>query len=457
MPRTDLKFPAQTLPHSLEAEKTVLGALLLDPDAIHSISQSLAANDFYDPVYKTIFQACTTLHAQSKPIDFVTVSETLANEKSINDIGGSAFLADLANSVPTSSHATHYAEIVHQLAKRRAVITAGKRIYQSGFDANMPIDDVTDLASQAILNLTPSTDHVPEIAVAIHSRRYEAVAELQANPQAAKEKNVYTGFEHLDFMLGGLTPSTLTVLAARPAMGKSSLALNIALNAAEKGSKKTLLFTTEMTKESTLDRVASSRIGIPFRDIQTGNIDDDQLKQYGDVYNSLQQVPLYIDDDPDCSITNFRNKAKHHQIKHGLDFIIVDYIQEMSVPRSELRDDSLYRKVSFISAGIKQLARELSIPIIALSQLSRAVEQRPDKRPVLSDLRESGSIEQDATNVLMLYREDYYVDAENNSEVTPGLTNVFIRKQRNGPTGVVDLMFNKERLQFASFHKSSLE
>ena len=431
----------------MEAEKTVLGAILLDPERIYSIAQLLSAEDFYDPVYRGIYSACLSLTEQGTSIDFVTVNDALTDDKKIQDIGGAAFIADLASSVPTSSHAEHHAKIVRGHARKRAVIDAGKSITRLGSDNELDAQSAVEQATQAVLNLAPMTASATEIAAAIHQRRYNAVSELQANPKEARERYVHTGFSTLDHLLGGLTAGTLTILAARPAMGKSALALNIARNVADAG-KSTLLFSAEMTKEEILDRIAASELQVSHDDIQRGNLTDEQVKQHGMIYDSIKDTPLFIDDDYDCSITNLRHKALQQQLRDGLDFLVIDYLQLLSVPRSELKDDSGYAKVTYLSRALKQLSRQLAIPILALCQLSRQPENRPDPRPVLSDMRDSGSLEQDADKVLMMFREDYYRDADVEEDVVAGLTNVFVRKHRNGRIGTADLMFDSQRLQF---------
>ena len=433
-----------TPPHSLEAEKTVLGALLLDPEAIIKISDFLKPEDFYDPTYRTIYSAIFQLYNNHEAIDFITVSNRLADNKAIQQIGGSAFLADLASSVPTSSHIYQYGQIVKAKALHRSIIDAGRRIVGLGYETDTPVPELLDAVERTIFQITnvfmkDKFVHIKDIL----DSRYEKFAELHASDDSAGVKGVPTGFNGLDFKLSGLQPSDLIILAARPSMGKTSLAMNIAVNAAVKHRKTVGVFSLEMSKEQLVDRLFASMLGVDSWKLQRGKLDDSDFQNMGPIMDDLAKANIFVDDSSASSLTEFRTKARRLQMEHGLDLLVIDYLQLMSTGNNNYAGNRV-QEISEISRSIKQIARELRIPILALSQLSRAVEARPDKSPQLSDLRESGSIEQDADVVMMMYREEYY----NEDTDRQGITDIFIRKHRNGPTGRVELLFKKEQMRF---------
>ena len=433
-----------TPPHSTEAEKTVLGALLLDPEAIIKISDFLKPEDFYDPTYRTIFGAIFQLYNNHEPIDFITVSNKLADNKAIQQIGGSAFLADLASSVPTSSHIYQYGQIVKAKSLHRSIIDAGRRIVGLGYEVDMPVPELLDSVERTVFQITnvflkDKFVHIKNIL----DERYEKFAELHASDDSGGVKGVPTGFQSLDFKLSGLQPSDLVILAARPSMGKTALALNIAVNAAVRHRKTVGIFSLEMSKEQLVDRLFASMLGVDSWKLQRGKLDDSDFQNMGPIMDDLAKANIFIDDSSASSMAEFRTKARRLQMEHGLDMIIIDYLQLMSTGNNSYAGNRV-QEISEISRTIKQIARELRIPILALSQLSRAVESRPDKIPQLSDLRESGSIEQDADVVMMIYRDDYY----NEDSDRQGITDIYIRKHRNGPVGRVELMFKKEQMRF---------
>jgi replicative DNA helicase len=430
-------------PHSPEAERTVLGALLLDPDAILKISDFLKPEDFYEPVHRRIFEAMFGLYSQHVPIDFVTVSTKLADDKAVQDAGGSAFLADIASSVPTSSHVYQYAQIVKSKAVHRNIIQAGQHISGLGYETDRPIPELLDEVEKTVFQITNTFlkekfIHLRDVLDA----RYEKFAELHEAGEEAT-KGVSTGFAALDYKLSGLQPSDLIILAARPSIGKTSLAMNIAVNAAVKGKKTVGVFSLEMSKEQLVDRLFASMLGVDSWKLQRGKLDDSDFQNMGPVMDELSKANIFIDDSSASSMPEFRTKARRLQMEHGLDLLVIDYLQLMSTGNSSYAGNRV-QEISEISRTVKQVARELRVPIIALSQLSRAVESRPDKQPQLSDLRESGSIEQDADVVLMMYRDDYY----NEDTDRQGICDIFIRKHRNGPTGRVELLFKKEQMRF---------
>jgi replicative DNA helicase len=442
-------------PHSPEAERTVLGALLLDTDAILKVSDFLKATDFYDPVHRQIFDTMFGLYTNHVPIDFVTVSTKLADNKAVQDAGGSAYLADLASSVPTSSHVYQYAQIVKGKAVHRNIIDAGRLITGLGYEEGRAIPELLDEVEKTVFGITNAFlkekfVHLRDIL----DERYEKFAEIHAAGEEST-KGVPTGFAALDYKLSGMKPSDLIILAARPSMGKTSLAMNIAVNAAVKGHKTVGIFSLEMSKEQLVDRLFASMLGVDSWKLQRGKLDDTDFQNMGPVMDDLSKASIFIDDSSASSMAEFRTKARRLQMEHGLDLLIIDYLQLMSTGNNSYAGNRV-QEISEISRTIKQVARELHVPIIALSQLSRAVEGRPDKQPQLADLRESGSIEQDADVVLMLYRDEYY----NEDTDRQGICDVFIRKHRNGPTGRVELLFKKEQMRFYDIdkqHDDSLE
>lgn len=431
-------------PHSLEAERTVLGALLLDPDAIIKVSDMLRAEDFYDPTHKLIYQSVFELFQHHQVIDFVTVSNKLADTKHLQDVGGAAFLAEMAQSVPTSSHIYQYAQIVKTKAVHRNIILAGQRIAGLGYETNRGIPELLDEAEKSIFGITnmfmkDKFIHIRDVL----DDRYEKFAELHESKNDEAMKGVTTGFTTLDAKLSGFQPSDLVILTARPSMGKTALALNFAVNAAIKAKKTVGIFSLEMSKEQLVDRLFASLLGVDSWKLQRGKLDDSDFQNMGPIMDEMSKANIFIDDSSISSLAEFRTKSRRLQMEHGLDMLIIDYLQLMSTGNSSYAGNRV-QEISEISRSLKQVARELRVPIIALSQLSRAVEARPDKQPQLSDLRESGSIEQDADVVLMIYRDDYY----NEDSDRAGITDLFIRKHRNGPVGRVELMFKKEQMRF---------
>lgn len=427
----------------------MLGALLLDPEAIVKVSDLLVPEDFYDPTYRLVFHAIFDLYARHEPIDFVTVASKLADNKKIQDIGGSAFLAELAGSVPTSSHVYQYGQIVKTKAVHRRIIEAGQKITGLGYEVEKPVAELLDEVEKTIFNISNAFlkdkfIHIREILDA----RYEKFAEMHESQDDTAVKGVPMGFAAMDAKLSGLQPSDLVILAARPSMGKTAFALNVAMNAAVKSHKTVGIFSLEMSKEQLVDRLFASMLGVDSWKLQRGKLDDGDFQNMGPIMDELTRANIFIDDSVVSSIPELRAKTRRLQMEHGLDLIIIDYLQLMSTGNNSYAGNRV-QEISEISRALKQLGRELHVPILALSQLSRAVESRPGNIPQLSDLRDSGSIEQDADIVLMMYREDYY---EEDSD-RPGHTDFYIRKHRNGPTGRVELMFKKEQMRFYDIDK----
>ena len=450
MPTATKKSPLiETQPHSTEAEKTVLGALLLDPEAIIKVSDFLKPEDFYDPIYKQIFQAIIELYQAHESIDFVTVSTKLESNEKIQNIGGSAFLAELASSVPTSSHVYQYGQIVKTKAVHRKIISAGQKITGLGYEEEKGTAELLDEVEKTVFDITnmflkDKFIHIRDILDA----RYEKFAEMHESEDDDAVKGIPTGFKAMDAKLSGLQPSDLIIIAARPSMGKTSFMLNIAQNAAIKYGKSIGIFSLEMSKEQLVDRLFASMLGVDSWKLQRGKLDDSDFQNLGPIMDELNKANIYIDDSVASTIPELRAKARRLQMEFGLDILMIDYMQLMSTGNQSYAGNRV-QEISEISRSLKQLGRELRIPIVALSQLSRAVESRPGNIPQLSDLRESGSIEQDSDIVMMMYREDYY---EEDSD-RPGVTDIYIRKHRNGPTGRIEMMFKKEQMRFYDIDK----
>jgi len=441
----DIQIP----PHSTEVEQSVLGALLTDGEAIIKIADFLSAKDFYDPAHKEVYEAIMELYNSHRPIDLLTVTTELRDSEKINAAGGSAYLAELTTVVPTSANIIQYAQIVKKKATLRKMIKAGEAVKALGYDEDAMVEEQLEKAEKEIFQITQTFlkdrfVHIRDIL----SERYEKFAQMHEAKEEEKMKGISTGFQTLDFRLSGLQPSDLVIVAARPGMGKTSLLLNIAQNVSIKFGKTVGVFSLEMSKEQLVDRLFSSMMGVDSWKLQKGKLEDSDFQRMGPIMDELNKANIFIDDTVSSTIHELRAKARRLQMEHGLDLIIVDYLQLMSAGTNMYAGNRV-QEISEISRSLKSLGRELHVPILAASQLSRAVESRPGNIPQLSDLRESGSIEQDADVVLMLYREDMY---EEDSD-RPGICDVYIRKHRNGPTGRFELMFKKEQMRFFDVDK----
>ena len=437
-------------PHSLEAEKTVLGALLLDPQAINKIRGQLTADDFYDPVYRDVYQAIVDLYDTGDPIDFTTVATKLADHELLSKIGGSAFLANLAAAVPTASHVVTYAETVAEKSRLRSLIAAGQQITAIGYKVDAPFTEKLQQAELKLFELSKGSQNgKPLLLAEALDERYAEIAELQQSGDDSQLRRVKSGLSNIDYYTNGFAPGALYILAGRPSMGKTALALGIAQHAAGKDKKQTLFFSLEMSTAELSDRVAASQIGVSAWKIEKGDLTDRQVQQIGTSVENVKPWPLYIDDDHDTSLSNLRTKALEHKMEHGLDFIVIDYLQLVELPHGMRPKENFHQEISIISRGLKKLARELEVPILALSQLNRSVESTPQSIPQLSHLRESGKIEEDAHLVILLWREGYY----NEDCEQPDMTTAFIRKNRQGPIGTAELMFNKKLMTFSPLDK----
>ncbi|MBU0577935.1 replicative DNA helicase [Patescibacteria group bacterium] len=435
-------------PHNKEAEQSVLGSILIDKDAIIKIVDLINPDDFYYDTHKMIYEAMIDLYNRHDPIDLLTLANLLEERKQIDTIGGPAYLAELTSTVPTASHVFKYAQIVKNKATLRKMIKAGSVITGCGYSEEDNIESLLETAEKEVFGISQTFlkdrfIHIRDIL----NKRFEEFSALHTADEKDKVKGIPTGYKSLDNLLSGLQPADLVIIAARPSMGKTALALSIVQKVAIEASKKRTvgIFSLEMSREQLVDRMFCSILGVDSWKLQHGHLDEKDFQNMGSVMDILDKAPVYIDDSVGTSIAELRAKARRLQMEHGLDLIIVDYLQLMSTGQTAYIGNRV-QEISEISRALKSLGRELHIPVIAISQLSRAVELRNPKIPQLSDLRESGSIEQDADVVMMLYRKDYY--EENLTDEEKGITEVFVRKHRNGPVGTAELRFDKTQMKF---------
>ncbi len=432
MPNTvSLRIP----PHSSEAEESVIGALLIDKDAIIAVAEFLRPEDFYDERLKSVFECSLSLYEERVPIDVLTVAERLKKNKSLKDLGRASFLADLANKVPTAAHVEHYGRIVKDQATKRALMNAASKLVDFSLDDSLAANELLDKAESEIYAL--SQQHISKKFVAVKDALAESFDRLdELHKQGEGLRGVPTGFKDLDDTLAGMQKSNLLILAARPGVGKTSFALNIAQSLAVKYKRPVGYFSLEMSKEELVDRLLVAQADIDAWRLKTGKLDEEDFTKLSNAMGELAEAPIFIDDTPALTITEMRTKARRLQVESGLDLLVVDYLQLAHTSR---RYENRVQEVSEISQGLKNLARELKIPVLALSQLSRAVEVRGGKKPQLADLRESGSIEQDADVVMFIYRED--------DETVENVV-LDIAKHRNGPLRSISLFFKGDRIKF---------
>jgi replicative DNA helicase len=434
-------------PQNLEAEQSVLGCLLLDKDALIKIADILTPEDFYESKHKLIFEAILSLFEKSASIDILTVTNVLEEKKQLEKIGGSSYLATLVNIVPTASHVVNYAQIVRKKGTLRRLIQTASDITNIAFkDDGEDVESLLDQAEQKLFSV--SQKHLKEnfipIASVLHST-FERIDQLHRDKGALR--GLPTSFIDLDNLLGGLQKSDLVILAARPSMGKTSFALDIMRHVAVDRKTPVGIFSLEMSKDQLVDRLLSSQSDVNLWKIRTGHLNEEDFEKIGEAMGLLSEAPIFIDDTAGLNIMEVRTKARRLQSEHGVGLIIVDYLQLMEGRNTENR----VQEVSEISRALKILARELNVPVLALSQLSRGVENRPDKVPQLADLRESGSIEQDADVVMFIYREEMYKGKE---AKRPHIAEIHIKKHRNGATGQVDLYFDGEKTSFRNLDKT---
>jgi replicative DNA helicase len=429
-------------PQAVEAEQSVLGSILIDADAILRVGDFLKSGDFYRQQHADIYEAMLALHAQREPIDLVTLGDELKRRARLDEVGGPAYLTSLMNSVPTAVHAEHYGRIVERKSVLRNLIGAAGKIAAVGYEEANDAEVAIDRAESILFEISQRrTDGGFQTLATLLGQAYDRLEYLHEH--RGQLIGIPTGLSQLDALLGGLQPSDLIILAARPSVGKTSFQLNIAQHAAIQQGKKVAIFSLEMSQEQLALRLLSSESGINPRPLQTGFVDETDWSKIATVMNSMASASMWIDDSPALSVMELRTKARRLEAEqHGIDLVIVDYLQLMhsSTPN---KDNNRVQEVSEISRGLKQLARELKVPVLALSQLSRSVEQRGSAEPRLSDLRESGSIEQDADVVIFLYR-----DGEQNAESEVELVKAKVAKHRNGPIGEVPLQFRKSNTRF---------
>lgn len=426
-------------PQNVDAEKSLLGSLLLDKDAIIKVADLVRPEDFYEGRHSVIFDAMLALYEKMRPIDVVTVTDVLRDRKRLEAIGGASYLATLAGALPSSANVARYAEIVAAKATLRNLIAAGSDIATFGRTEDKEIDVLLDESEKRLFAVARKYLRGGFVSVRdVLDEAFERIDKL--HEQRGRTRGVPSGFKLIDNILSGFQKSDLIVVAARPSIGKTSLALNFALNAATEGYA-IGMFHLEMSKDQIVDRLISAQSGIDSWRLRTGNLREEDFAKLSDAMSKLADMQIYIDDSPSSNVLEMRTKARRLQVEKKLDLLVVDYLQLMEARKSS---DSRVQEISEISRGLKALARELNIPVIAVSQLSREVEKRPRKIPQLSDLRESGAIEQDADVVMFIYREDYY----NKDTDRQNVADIIIAKHRNGPVGTVELYFKPETMTF---------
>lgn len=443
----DKSVPAGKVPpQNVDAEMSLLGAVLIDEEVLADITEHVKAKDFYDKRHAIIYDAIMRLYEKNKPVDLLTLTDELKRKKEIDEIGGSAYLTELTNYVPTSAHAESYAEIVAQKAVRRRLIKASGEISELGYDEQTTTQELLQQAEAELFAVSDQSLKQDLTSLeSILTDSFDRLEELHRNKGALR--GVRTGYRDLDNMTAGLQRSDLIILAARPAMGKTTLVTNLAYNVATIAKQPVLMFSLEMSKEQLVDRMLADASGVDSWNIRTGNLSDDDFSKLSEAMGEMSEAPIYIDDTPGLSVLEMRTKARRAAHDQPLGLIIIDYLQLM---QGSGRDNgNRVQEVSEISRGLKLIARELNVPVIALSQLSRSVESRSPQIPQLADLRESGSIEQDADIVMFIYREAYY----NPETERENVTDLIIAKHRNGPVGKVELYFHPERLRFMSLDR----
>jgi len=448
----EVKLP----PHDLDAEESVLGSLLIDPEAIYKAAPILKAEDFYRDKNRWTYESCLLLYERNEAINQITVAHDLARRQRLEAVGGPPYISHLVSQVPTSVHIEHYANIVRRLSMMRRLIVASNQISSIAYEAPPDAEDALNRAESILFQLrhgesTRDFAHIREVL-----DRYFEESHL-AHVDDGYLPRVHTGFVDLDKLLGGLQRSDMIVLAARPSLGKTSLALNIALNAATKEKAKVAVFSLEMSKMELAYRFLSGESGIDIQRLRLDQVTERQRGEILDAIGRLSETSIYVDDSPLLRETDMRSKARRLQSEKGIDLIIVDYLQLM---RSSRHTDNRVQEMSDISHSMKEIARELDVPVIAVSQLSRAVEGRHPHTPMLSDLRESGSIEQDADVVLFIYRDDHYYTEEEWGERFPdrsypkGIADLIVAKHRNGPIGRVNAFFREKLARFENLERT---
>lgn len=435
----------KVLPHNIASERAVLGSILINPDKIVTVSEHLKSDDFYSPANRLIFKIMQGLFERGEAIDTLTIKSELEVNDNLQKIGGIPYLAEIVNAVPTSSHAEHYAKIVAKKSQLRSIIGNLSDSIENAYDEDMDIDEIIAKAEQSLIAVSQSSNK--SSFRPIHDVLLENHAKIEERSNNSSQiTGIESGFYDFDKLTTGLHEDQLIILAARPAMGKTALALNIAQNVATKSGKAVAVFSLEMGAESLVERMLSAEGTIINHHIRTGNLTVDEWQRLIYAQGQLAEAPIYIDDTAGIKIGDIRARARRlSQETDGLGLIVIDYLQLIQGSRSVNRQ----QEVSEISRQLKIIAKELKVPVIALSQLSRNVEQRQDKRPILSDIRESGSIEQDADIVAFLYRDDYY-QQQKEGQPESNVTELILAKNRHGSLGTVKLYFHKEYTKFSS-------
>ena len=433
----------RVMPNSVEAEQSVIGAMLMDREAITSATEILHPEDFYYHQYGVMFEAMAELHNEGKPVDLVTLQDRLKEKNVAPEVYSLDMVRELLNAVPTSANIKSYAQIVHDKAVMRRLIQTNEEIINDCYAGTQSVDDILQETEKKVFNLLKDSNAGEFVSI-----RQVALNVLARIEAAAKNKSAVTGvpsgFVDLDYMTSGFQPSDMILIAARPSMGKTAFVLNIAQHVAFKKGKSVAIFSLEMSKEQLVNRLFAQESRVNAQNLRNGSLTDEDWDKLIESAGVIGNSRLIIDDTPSISISELRSKCRKFKLEQGLDMIIIDYLQLMT--GSKKNQDNRQQEVAEISRSLKGLARELNVPVIALSQLSRAVESRTDKRPMLSDLRESGSIEQDADVVMFIYRDEYY----NKDTTDKGITEIIIAKQRNGPVGTVNLVWLAEFMKYTS-------
>ncbi|MGB4957014.1 MAG: replicative DNA helicase [Candidatus Saccharimonas sp.] len=434
-------------PQNVDAEMSLIGAILIDDEVIADAAEIVSAKDFYDKRHQIIYAGMTRLYERHKPIDLLTLTDELKKKDELETVGGSAYLTELTNYVPTAAHAESYAEIINQKAIRRRLIKASAEIGEMGFNEETSTQELLEKAEAELFSVSDQSLKQDLVSIeSILTESFDRIEELHRNK--GQLRGIRTGYRDLDNMTAGLQRSDLIILAARPAMGKTTLVTNLAYNVATIAKLPVLFFSLEMSKEQLIDRMLADASGVDSWNIRTGNLSDEDFSKISEAMGEMAEAPIFIDDTPGLSVLEMRTKARRAAHDQPLGLIIVDYLQLMQSTGNH--NGNRVQEVSEISRGLKLIARELNVPLIALSQLSRSVESRTPPIPQLSDLRESGSIEQDADIVSFIYRPGYY---EPDNPDVANITDLIIAKHRNGPVGKVQLYFHPERLRFMSLDK----
>lgn len=432
-------------PQNIDAEQSVLGAMLLEREAIFKVMEFLKSDDFYKESHRIIYEAILELAESGSPVDLITVTDLLRDKGDLEKVGGITYVATLANLVPTAANAEYYARIVEEKALTRALISVSTRIASRGYEGVESPEELLDEAERSILELSQrrsTTTFTPIKDILVDT--FENLEQVYNN--RGKINGVPTGFIELDHMTNGFQKGDLIILAARPSMGKTALAILIGQYAALKHKIPVAIFSLEMSKEQLVQRMLCSEAMVDAHKVRTGNLSDEDWSKLSEAARHLSRAPIYLDDTGAATVREMRSKARRLKAEKGLGLIIIDYLQLMSGGK---RIENRQQEIADISRKLKGLAKELGVPVLALSQLSRAVESRTDKRPMMSDLRESGSIEQDADLIMFIYRDEYY----NPDSEKKGIAEIIIAKQRNGPVGTVELGFFREFTKFVNLAK----